>query len=278
MATFYNQATLTYRSGAANSNIAEGELLDAVSLTKTALSSGYAPGQRVTFAIGFVNNGPSPLTDETLTDNLGAYDPGSGTVYPLAFVPDSLRLFVDGVPVSTAGLTAQPGPPLTVTGLTLPVGGAAVLTYEAEVTPYAPLGEGAEIENTAVFADVSASSTLSPDNAPQLTIFKSVAPQAVTAGEQATYTFVIQNAGGAADASQALVASDVFNPVLQNVSVTLNGTALTPDTDYTYDEATGAFTTAAGVIAVPAAVSAQTPEGVWVVTPGTATLTVQGVI
>jgi hypothetical protein len=47
MATFTNQATLTYRGGATASNVVTGELLEALTLNKTATSADYAPGEWV---------------------------------------------------------------------------------------------------------------------------------------------------------------------------------------------------------------------------------------
>ncbi|MEI3048770.1 MAG: hypothetical protein V8T65_12065 [Roseburia inulinivorans] len=51
---------------------------------------------------------------------------------------------------------------------------------------------------------------------------------------------------------------DTFDPILSNIAVSYNGTALAAGTDYTYNEATGLFATTAGRITVPAA--AYTPR------------------
>ena len=48
MATFYNQATLTYNGRAVNSNITVGEIVDAVSMTKSVISESYRVGDTVT--------------------------------------------------------------------------------------------------------------------------------------------------------------------------------------------------------------------------------------
>ena len=63
MAVFYNQATLSYSGGTANSNITTGELVEVLSASKTALSSSYGPGDRVTYLISIVNSGETPVTD-----------------------------------------------------------------------------------------------------------------------------------------------------------------------------------------------------------------------
>lgn len=72
--------------------------------------------------------------------------------------------------------------------------------------------------------------------------------------------------------------TDTFDPRLSDLTVTLNGTALTAPTQYTYDAATGQFATVAGVITVPAATFTQNTAGAYSVSPGTSTLTISGTI
>ncbi|MBS6961174.1 MAG: hypothetical protein KH178_11345, partial [Roseburia sp.] len=113
-----------------------------------------------------------------------------------------------------------------------------------------------------------------------LNITKSISPVPVTENGTLTYTFLIQNTGNtAADAATAAEIIDTFDPILSNIAVSYNGTALAAGTDYTYNEATGLFATTAGRITVPAAAYTQDPAtGNWIVTPGTGTLTVTGTI
>ena len=83
----------------------------------------------------------------------------------------------------------------------------------------------------------------------------------------------------AADATDNVVITDTFDPRLSNITVTYNGTVWTDPANYTYDEATGLFTTASGAVTVPAAEFAQDPAtGNWVIDPGTAVITVTGTI
>ena len=91
---------------------------------------------------------------------------------------------------------------------------------------------------------------------------------------------MIQNFGNvAANAATGAVITDTFDPVLSNLTVTFNGTAWTDPTEYTYDETTGVFATAAGEITVPAATYTQDPvSGAWVANPGVSTLVVTGTI
>ena len=107
-----------------------------------------------------------------------------------------------------------------------------------------------------------------------------MSPTTVAENGRLTYTFTIQNSGSAeAEATDDVVLTDTFNPILEDLSVTLNGALLAEGTDYTYDETTGAFATLPGVITVPAATFAQDPQtGAWAVSPGVATLVVSGTV
>ena len=105
-------------------------------------------------------------------------------------------------------------------------------------------------------------------------------PDTLSSCEEVTYTFIIQNAGNEAVlATDDLVVSDTFAPILSNLTVTLNDTPLAVGTGYTYDATTGAFATVAGQITVPAATFTQDPTtGVVTTTPGVSVLTVSGTI
>ena len=83
MASFTNMATLSYNGSQINSNVVTGELLDALTVTKTAVSGSYQPGDTVTYVVTLTNTGTA-LTGLTLTDDLGGYTAGGQTVYPLA--------------------------------------------------------------------------------------------------------------------------------------------------------------------------------------------------
>lgn len=87
MASFTNMATLSYNGSQINSNVVTGELQDALTITKTAVSGGYRPGDTVTYVVTLSNTGTAALTGLTLTDDLGGSTVAAGTVYPLAYVP-----------------------------------------------------------------------------------------------------------------------------------------------------------------------------------------------
>ena len=113
-----------------------------------------------------------------------------------------------------------------------------------------------------------------------LTISKSLCPETVTENGQITYTFVIQNTGNtAADAADGVVLRDIFDPILDPISVTYNGEIVASPAFYIYDPTTGTFETAAGAITVPAATFTQDPTtGIITVSPGVAVVRVTGTI
>lgn len=283
MATFQNRATLTYNGGVTNSNTVTGEIVEALSAAKTAVGETYGVGEAVTYAISIVNSGTVPYTGLTITDNLGIYTVGTVTAVPLEYSDGSLRLFVDGVLAPTPAVTA--GPPLSVTGINVPAGGNAVLLYETRVTEAAPPSVGASITNTAVIAGdgitpITVSETVNAAEDTSLTITKSLTPETVVENGQITYTFVISNSGNTpAVATDDLSVTDTFDPILENITVTIDGVTLTEGVDYTYDETTGVFATVQSRITVPAAEYTQDPvTGEWTVTPGVTVLRVIGTV
>lgn len=112
-----------------------------------------------------------------------------------------------------------------------------------------------------------------------LSITKALSPTSVGENGEITYTLTIQNSGNTpAVATDNLVVSDIFDPVLDISSVTLNGTPLVQGTDYTYNEASGEFATNIGVITLPEATYTPLPDGSYSITPATATLVIVGTI
>ena len=283
MAIFYNQATLSYRGGVTNSNITAGELLDSVAVTKTATSQYYAPGDLITYIVTVSNNGAAAVTGVTVTEDLGAFEQAGQTLYPLEYVEGSLLYYVDGVQ-SELPTVASEAPP-EITGVDIAAGSTVMLVYAAQVTGNAPMGPGAQIVNgTAVVCDcmaepATASATVTMESSAELTISKALTPLTLAGCSQITYTFVIQNTGTAeATAEDAVTVTDTFEPRLTGLTVALDGQPWTAPVNYTYDEATGLFTTGEGQITVPAATFAAGADGGWVTTPGVAVLTVTGTI
>lgn len=283
MATFTNRATLSYNGRTVDSNTVVGTFLETLAVTKTALSDTYTAGDTITYAVALVNSGTTPLTGITVYDDLGAFAFGGTTLSPLAFVPGSILLYVNGV------LQPEPDPeqtqPLTFGGITIPAGGNVVLIYQAEITDAAPLGVNGQITNTATVTGngvpepISDTATVTTADQPLLNITKALSPTSVAENGTVTYTFVIQNFGNtAAVATDNLQVTDTFDPILDNTSVTLDGEVLTEGVGYTYNAATGEFATVTSVITVPAATFERLPDGTVEATPGQTTLIVTGTI
>ena len=284
MATFTNQAILSYNNTTTSSNIVEGELVEVLSATKTAVNQFYGRDDAVTYAVSIVNAGTTAFTGLTITDNLGAYSFNATTLTPLNYVADSVRYYSNGVLQTAPSVTA--GPPLTITGISVPAGGNALILYSARSNEFAPLDSEGVIDNTATItggglsAPLVATATVNAETGVRLSIHKSVCPATVTENEPLTYTLTIQNSGNIpVVATDDVIVSDTFDPVLAITAVRFNGADWTSPANYSYNAATGLFTTAAGQITVPAATyTRNATTGAWNLTPGTSTLTISGTI
>ena len=283
MAIFTNQALLSYRNGSVSSNIVSGEIVGVLTATKNALLTTYSAGDTVSYVIAIYNSGTTALTGVNISDDLGAYPFGSTTLVPLTYLDGSIAYYLDGALQPAPTVTAT-GTSLEIEGITVPQGGYALLIYEVRLNDFAPLATGGEITNTATITSgnetVTASETINASTEPILSITKGVNPQTVSENGQLTYTFTIQNFGNTeATAADTLSVSDTFDPILNPITVTYNGTVWTAGNEYTYNSSTGLFTTTPGNITVPAATYSQDPAtGEWNVTPGTATLVVTGTV
>lgn len=284
MALFTNQATLTYNDNVINSNIVTGEIVQVLTVTKNALSDTYERDKTITYIINIVNSSDSDFTDLTVTDNLGAYAFNAASLVPLTYVNDSVRYFIKGDLQSAPTVAAVS--PLTITGITVPANGNATVVYSATVNEFAPLDGEARITNTVsvngggLSSPVTAEETITLETGPILSITKAVCPLSVPENGTLTYTFVIRNNGFTeATAADNLVIRDTFDPILNITSVTLDGTALTPTTGYTYNAETGEFATVAGAVTVPAATYVRdATTGAYSITPGATVLTVTGTV
>ncbi len=284
MATFYNRASLSYGGTVTNSNTVEGELLVGLSMTKSAATTDYGSGDSITYVVSIVNVRNTPYTGLTVTDNLGSYAFGNTQLVPLTYIDGSLLYYQNGT-IAT-GATTVAGPPLSITGITVPANGNVTLIYEARANEYAPLSENSTITNTATInsagleAPLTDTAVVNARNEAELTLSKSMNPEVISDDGILTYTFVVQNTGNiATDGADNVVISDTFNPILTGITVTLNGAELAEGTGYTYNEATGEFATVDGAITIPAATYDSDPTtGVVTTTPGVAVLTVTGTV
>lgn len=284
MAAIYNRATMTYNNVTTTSNIAQGNLVEALSANKTAVANSYAPGDLVTYVLSITNTGSNAFSNISISDNLGAYTSGNRTLVPLDYVPGSVRYYINGV--LQADPAAVAGPPLSLSGINVPAGGNVTVIYAARVNEFAPLGEEATIENTAritgagISTPLTATASINQQDGLNLTLSKSICPNSVVEGEPVTYTITIQNNGTTpATATDNIVITDVFDPILNITSVTFNGVQWFSPQNYTYNSATGLFSTVNGQITVPPATYSQDPStGVWTLTPGSSTLSITGTL
>lgn len=284
MAIFRNQATLSYNGASTTSNVVVGEVTQVVTVAKYALIDQYQAGDQLTYVVSLTNAGNTAFTGLTVTDDLGAYTFGTQTLTPLAYVGGSVALYQNGVLQAAPAVTA--GPPLVFSGITVPAQGNVVLVYEAQVNEYADPSGAGTIVNTATVAGgglsapVVATETVNGTDAVLLSITKSISPVPVAENGRLTYTFVIENYGTRpAVATDDLIVTDTFDPILTDLAVTFNGVAWTAPTQYTYDETTGVFATQAGQITVPAATIIRDPvTGAYTTVPGVATLSVTGTV
>ena len=283
MATFYNQAILSYNGNTTTSNITTGEILEVLSATKNAVVGEYTSDDAITYVVSIINSGASAFTGLTLTDDLGEYTSGTLNLVPLTYTADSLQYYENGVLRPTPAVASEN--PLTVTGISVPARGNATIIYEARTNGFAPIGTGGTITNTAVISGTNVSpvtveETINASEEARLTISKSLSPATVAENGVITYTFVIQNSGNtAAVAADNVAVTDTFNPILSGITVAFNGETWAENTNYTYNEATGIFSTVPGQITVPEATYTQDPaSGVIIVNPGVSVLTVTGTV
>ncbi len=282
MATFFNQATLSYSGGTVNSNVTSGEIIEVLTITKTAVVDEYTPNDTITYAVNIVNAGDTPFNGLSLSDDLGADTFNDTVLQPLDYVEGSVTVFEDGVLQADPAVTA--GPPLVITALSVPANGVTTVLYTVRANAFAPPVGTGTIDNTVTLSGgitpITATETVSAAQAPELSIEKSVSPTTVTENGQITYTFVIRNSGNtAATVTDAVVVTDTFDPILSDITVTFNGETWNGPDDYTYNETTGVFATETGAITVPAATFTRDPvSGAWIVDPGEVTLTVTGTI
>ncbi len=287
MAIFTNQAQLTYNGVTVNSNVASGEIIDELSITKTSSADSYTQGDSIPYVISLINSGDTAINGLTVTDNLGAYSytPTGGTettLYPLTYVTGSALYYINGVlqPAVTVNATADS---VEFTGISVPANGNTTIVYQTTVNNFAPLGTDTAttlsrtITNTATVNgyNISDTETIDASDEPILAVNKSISPVPVTDNGTVTYTFDIQNFGNSASGDD-VVLSDIFELPLTITSVTYNGTPWTEETEYTFTNNT--FTSTAGAITVPAATFTQNANGTWTAIPSTSTLIITGIV
>ena len=160
------------------------------------------------------------IRSSRLTDDLGGYTAGGRTVYPLAYEAGTLHYYTGGTEQTAPAVTA--GPPMTVTGVTVPAGGNVTLVYQARVTEFAPpRGWRARSASTPSPSPLPAAGWRAPltatattartQAAPELSISKALCPAVVTGNGPLASTFTVQNTGSTALTGQeGAVIADTF--------------------------------------------------------------------
>lgn len=289
--TITNRATVSYSAngvaGSAVSNLATATLQGPLNITKASMESSYRANSVLTYILTLDNTAATPLTNVTVTDNLGtfSYQPDVSvpavSVTPLSYVGPS-RLYIGGtfsqLLTPTAGTDS-----VSYTLPTIPANSTAMIIYDVAANANAPLAAESAIANTATatatgFAEpVMATHSVSAASYADIRIIKSMTPDPVTEGSNLTYTFTIYNYGNTA--AENVVLTDTFTPApAAPLAVTVNGTDAAAS-DYTYSG--GVFTlpsTTGTAVTVPAATVTTGSTGAVSVSPGTTVVTVTGVI
>lgn len=280
-----NQASLAFNygttAGSALSNVATTTLLDPISADKTAVAETYRAGSTITYVLSLQNNGTTPLSSITVTDNLGTYSSGGVSNTPLTYANGAV-LYINGVysgPI-TAAVAAQS---VTFTIDTLAPDANALIVYNATVNEYAPLASGSTIVNTATFAPgglitpISESATVTVQEYADVSILKEMSPDSVSEGDTLTYTFTVNNYGNTA--ATDVVLTDQFDLAPSLITVSVDGQAVS-SSDYTYTGGLLRMPTGTGYsMTIPAATITQDPTtGVVTTTPGTLTIRLVGTI
>ncbi len=286
MATFQNQASLTYNGNVINSNIVTGEINEILNVTKASLNNCYyANDSGTAFVITLTNTSTAPIAGITVTDNLGAYIDGTRTLTPYTYETDSARFFVNGIIQAPAPTTTVNANGVEFSNITIPANSNAMIIYRASANEFAPLAVNSSITNIATVAgggvlnDVSDSVTLNVCPNPRLEITKAVSPTVVNDNGQLTYTLTLLNYGNTPiTTADDVIVTDQFDPVINITAVNYNNTtAWSSPANYSYTA--GLFQTQPNQITVPAATNVQdATTGAWTTTPGFATITITGTI
>lgn len=288
MPTIENFATVSYTAGGVAatkvSNLAETQLESSVSFTKNSVGSTYGDESVVTYILTITNTSANPITNISITDDLGTFAEGTLELTPLTYTPPAL-LLIGGVDQS-AQLTTDPSVAGSVTFSfpTLASGQTANIIYRATVNEFAPLAADSQIVNTAELtsssecANSSATARISAALAADVSVFKQMCPNPVICGDTVTYTIRIYNYGNIPAENVQVI--DAFDPAPTNITVSNDGTLL-PATAYTYINGllTAPTNTAAYPITVPAATyNRDETTGIVSVTPGVVEFVITGTI
>ena len=250
MAEITNSANVSYTfsgsssSQQATSNVTQTNVTysSSVDISKMVLSSGFIPGENISFMIRVTNTGTDTLSDVVVTDNLGAYNDGTrAVIVPLEYVDGTAAQSVNHGAWSM--ITPSSTNPLVFNIGTMESGDVVEITYTTGVSDSF---EGSEISSVSTVeangasCEVSDSSTVTIDEASfaHIVVTKAGSTDDISTGEDFTYTINIVNNGNI-DATGIVVTDYIPSDfLLENVNMVQNGTTtpLTPVTDYTLQD------------------------------------------
>lgn len=280
-----NRATLSYTYGngtvvsQVQSNVASVTLNGAITGTKTSLGETYRSGEVITYVITLQNTSTTVKTNVQVSDNLGTYIVGGTTVTPLDYVGPT-EFFVNGTP------NGELVPTVTASNVVftipvIPAGGNVVLVYRASINEFAPLESGSTITNTASYIgteacnDFTVDNTITVENYADVRITKAMSPDPIVCGSPITYTFTLYNYGNTEATNVTL--TDVFSPAPASITVTLDGTVVTPD-GYTYENGVLTIPSGTAQLTLPSATTTVEEDGSVTINPSISTITVTGII
>jgi uncharacterized repeat protein (TIGR01451 family) len=181
-------------------------------VTKTATPNGtYLPGQAISYTIGVVNNGPSPLTGVAIVDTVPAIVTVSGWTCTATGPGADCDTNAAGtgatgtsnaISLPNVALAAGDSVAIVVTG-TVDLSATGTITNTVTATP------PATATCTTPPCARSATVTNSDSGAPQLAVTKTATPTTFAVGQPATYTLQVSNTG-TSSTSAAIAISDAL--------------------------------------------------------------------
>lgn len=226
-----------------------------------------------------------PYTGVTLLDDLGKYDFQGFPRFPTFYIDNTVTLnyYQSGVVTTGAVTAAQTSDGITFS-FDIPANTVAVLSYEVNVSSFAPLTVGFFIENVATLSgngiDTPLKDTYAIPIAEQVNLkIAKCAEDVATEGQPFTFKFIVSNYGNVAISdTDYVVVSDLLNPALSNVQVYANGVLWTEGNQYVYDENLFYFQTQYGAIDLDAATFTQDSFGRWITDPSSLVITITGTV
>jgi len=255
MAILNNQANVTYTYTGARapetrtSNVANTTLIEDYSfiISKQALQTGYVPGENITFIVTITNDGVNPLTNFTITDDLGR---GTDTTSPLTYILSSARLIVND---TTSSINPTSTDPLTFTiPTTLNSGESLNIAYVAEVNE--TLAQDVDLITNTVSASGTSttgtnpitettSNTISRVNDASLVIIKQSNQSVINSGDNLDYTITVSNQGALSATDVVITDTLPEGFTVNNISISQNGTTYNyAPNEYTINPATNTLT------------------------------------